>query len=81
MVEYEGKREYKEDRINIMHYNDKTGMYKTLSVNPTDKNDSAFFSIRQGVKGSQSDRLVLALGKQEIAYMVMELTKLYNELS
>ena len=72
------QREYKEDRISIMHYNDKTQMYKVLSATPTDKEDGVFFSIRQGMKGQSSDRLTLMLNKTEIAYLIMELTKVYN---
>ena len=69
-----------EDRVNIFHYNDKTGMYKVLAVNPTDKNDSAFFSIRTGMKGGNKDNLSLKLDKKEIAFLILELQGLYNEL-
>jgi len=78
MTQYEGKKY--EDRLSIMHYNDKTSMYKVLAANPTEKNDGIFFSIREGVKGEKSNRLTLMLNKQEIAYTIMELTKIYNEL-
>jgi len=68
------------DRLNIFHYNDRTSMYKALAVNPTDKNDSLFFSIREGMKGQKANSLSLKLDRKEIAYVIMELTKIYNEL-
>jgi len=81
MTEYGGRQqEYQKDKISIMHYNDKTQMYKVLAINPTDKADSAFFSIREGTKGEKSNRLTLALSRPEIAYLIMDMTKLFNEL-
>lgn len=68
------------DKINVFHYNEKTKMYKALGINPTEDNDAVFFSIREGMKGEKSNRLVLNLNKQEIAFIIMELQKLYNEL-
>ena len=64
----------------VFHYNEKTGMYKTLAINPTDKNDSVFFSIREGMKGQKANSLSLRLDKKEIAYLILDLTKLYNTL-
>jgi hypothetical protein len=54
-------------------------MYKVLSITPTDKADGVFCSIRQGMKGESSDRLTLMLNKNEIAYLIMELKKVYNQ--
>jgi hypothetical protein len=71
--------EYK-NHTDVFHYNDKTGMYKSLAINPTDKNDCAFFSIREGMKGQKANSLSLRLSKSEIAYIIMDLTKLYNKL-
>ena len=62
------------DKINVFHYNDKTKMYKSLSVNPTRENDAMFFSIREGMKGEKSNSLSLKFSKPEIAYLILELT-------
>lgn len=79
MGEYNGKK-FEEPKIKIMHYSDKTGLYKNLTVNPTDRNDSVFFSIMQGVKGQDNERITVALNKQEISYLIMSLTKIFNDL-
>ena len=68
------------DKINVFHYNDKTSMYKALAINPTDDNDSIFIAIRQGMKGEKANSLALKLDMKEIAYLIMELKKLYNDL-
>jgi len=84
MAEYSGKStqtEYQKDKMSVMHFNDKTQKYKVLAISPIpEKNDGAFLSIREGTKGEKSNRLTLALSKQEIAYIIMDLTKLFNEL-
>lgn len=82
MAEYGGKpqTEYKKDKIGIMHYNEKEQTYKSLAVNPVpDKTDVVFFSMREGKKGEKQNRITLALNKNEIAYLIMDLTKLYNQ--
>lgn len=81
MAEYTEEKKVYKDAISIMHYNDKTQMYKVLASSPTDQNDAMFFSIRQGFKGSKGDRLTLMLNKQEIAYLILELQKYYNNLA
>lgn len=89
MTEYSGEKKKYEDKISIMHFNDKTGEYKVLSMNPllTDKEGNqlddnrkgAFIGIRIGKKGEQAQKLTLALSKQEIAFLIMEATKMYNK--
>ena len=74
------ERDTYKDRINIFHYNDKTSMYKALAINPTNENDAAFFSIREGMKGSKPNSLSLKFDKKEIAFMILEMQKMYNEL-
>ena len=73
------EREYK-NHTEVFHYNDKTGMYKTLAINPTEKKDSVFFSIREGMKGSKANSLSLRLDQKELAYVILNLNKLYNSL-
>ena len=68
------------DRISVYHYNEKTRIYTALGINPTESNDKVFFSIAKGEAGISKERVVLALNKQEIAFLIMELKKLYNEL-
>ena len=81
MVEYStGKKEFREDRINIFHFNDQTQLYKTLAINPTDENDAVFYTIRTGVKGQKGQSLSLKLDKKEVAFLILELQKLYNGL-
>jgi len=80
MTEYGSSSEKREDKLSIFHYQEATGMYKVLAFNPNDKNDGMFASIRNGVKGTKAQNLSLFLNKQEVAYVIMELTKLYNAL-
>lgn len=83
MGEYGGQtqqREFKKDKISVMHYNEKEQTYKSLAVNPVpDKKDVVFFSMREGKKGEKQNRITLALNKNEIAYLIMDLTKMYNQ--
>jgi len=83
MGEYQGGQsegqKYQEDRFSIMHFNDKTNEYKVLSINPLDDRKGIFLSIRVGTKGQPSNRLVLALTKAELASLIMESTKIYNQ--
>ena len=80
MAEYGGEGQKKfEDKVSIMHYNDKTGEYKVLAVNPMDDRKGTFVGIRIGKKGEQANRQTLALNKQEIAYLIMGLTKIFNQ--
>jgi len=66
--------------MNIFHYKKASGEYKAFNINPTDDNDSVFVNIVQGVKNGHRDQLTLKMNKQELAYIVMEATKIYNSL-
>ena len=67
--------------LDIYHYNEKNGMYTAFTVSPVpDSKDSAFVSLRKGMKGEKSENIAVRLSKQEIAYAIMELTKIYNEI-
>ena len=81
MTEYGGSEEKKkyEDKFSIMHYNDKTNEYKVLAVNPLDDGKGVFLGIRIGTKGQTPQKLTLMLTKSEIAYLIMDLTKIYNK--
>jgi len=83
MTEYGGgqpQREFKKDKISIMHYNEKEQTYKSIAINPVpDKTDAAFFSIREGKKGEKQNRITLALSIDEIGSLIMKLTKFYNK--
>jgi len=35
--------------------------------------------MREGKKGEKQNRITLALNKNEIAYLIMDLTKMYNQ--
>ena len=78
MAEYKSE-ERREDRLNIFHYNDSTGMYKVFAINPTDDGTGVFTSIRTGVKGTKANSLSLKLNWQELAYVVLEMTRIFNE--
>ena len=86
MAEYEsgsGEKKQYEDKLSVMHYNQQTNAYKVFSANPSvgrdGKKDTVFISIREGVKGQPANKLVLACSKSEIAYIIMELTKIFNK--
>jgi len=66
--------------MNIFHYKKSSGEYKAFNINPTDDNDAVFVNIVQGVKNGNRDQLTLKMNKQELAFIVMEATKIYNSL-
>ena len=82
MAEYSGgsgeKKQYEEEKLSVMHFNKETNAYKVLSANPGDDKKTVFVSIREGVKGQPATRLVLACSKAEIALIILELTKIFN---
>lgn len=68
-------------QIDIFHYNDKTKKYKAFNINPTDDNDAVFVSLTAGSKqDSTRDRVVLKLDKKELAYLLLEGRKIYDNL-
>jgi len=66
--------------MNIFHYKKKSGEYTAFNINPTDDNDSVFVNIVKGVKNGNRDQLTMKMNRQELAYIVMEATKLFNSL-
>ena len=66
--------------MNIINYKKSSGEYKAFNINPTDDNDAVFVNIVQGVKNGNRDQLTLKMNKQELAFIVMEATKIYNSL-
>lgn len=65
----------------IFHYNDKTKNYKSLDATMIDDRSGVFFSMMEGNKPkNEKNRITLKLGRAEIAYLIMELTKIYNDL-
>ena len=82
MTEYsgdEGQKKQYEDRFSIMHYNDKTLEYKVLAINPLEDGKGVFLGIRIGVKGQPATKLTLMLTRGELAHLIMEATKIYNQ--
>lgn len=68
-------------KIDIFHYNDKSKKYKAFNINPTDENTDVFLSMTSGDKqADKRDRIALKLNKQELAFLIMQATKIYNEL-
>lgn len=68
--------------LDIFHYNDKTKKYKAFNINPTDVNDAVFVSLTSGSKSdNQRDRIVVKLSRQELAYLIMQTNKIFDELS
>ena len=84
MTEYgpnETQQKKYEDRFSIMHYNDKTQEYKVLSINPEpNENKGVFLGLRMGTKGQTPTKLTLMLTKSELAYLIMEGQRIYNDL-
>lgn len=71
--------------INIMHYNREKQTYKVFEgqiLRNEGREPALLISMREGEKGNQASRhnLSIALNKQEIAYLILELQKLYNIL-
>lgn len=66
--------------MNIFHYKKKSGEYKAFNMNPTDDNDAVFINMAQGVKNGNRDQIAMKANKQELAFFIMEATKLYNSL-
>ena len=68
--------------LDIFHYSDKTKKYKAFNINPTDDGDAVFVSITSGCKtDNKRERIVLKLSKQELAFLVMQTKKIFNELT
>lgn len=66
--------------MNIFHYKKSSREYKALDISPVDTNDAVFVSISNGVKNGKRDRISMKANKQELAYLIMECTKIYNAL-
>lgn len=66
--------------MNIFRYKKESGEYKALNINPTDDNDSVFINMVEGVKNGKRDQIVIKANKPDLAYLIMECTKLYNSL-
>ena len=68
-------------QLDVFHYNDKTKKYKAFNVNPTDDNDAVFVSLTSGCKEDNTrERIVVKLSRQELAYLVMQTKKIFEEL-
>ena len=82
------KKQYK-DKFSIMHFNEKTNEYKVLSINPLvkdkegnpleDNKKGVFLGIRIGTTGQPAQKLTLMLSKGELAHLIMEATRIYNQ--
>lgn len=69
-------------QIDIFHYNDKTKKYKAFNINPTDDGDSVFVSLASGSKtDNKRDRIVLKFSRQELAYLILQTQRIFNELT
>ncbi|BAP62079.1 hypothetical protein MMKA1_p-00060 (plasmid) [Methanococcus maripaludis KA1] len=75
------EKEFKKD-VEIFHFNKETGQYKALEVNKKENEDTYFVKIAKGVKtdtSSSNENIVIALNRQELAYLKEELNRLYNK--
>jgi len=65
--------------IEIFHYNEKNRTYKKLSINSD--GDKYFFSVVEGKKGEKEaiKRTTILLDRKELAFLILELKKLYNK--
>ena len=67
--------------LDIYHYNEKTHMYTALTISPVpDDNSSVFVSLRKGMKGEKPENISVKLSKQELAYLALESSKIFNNL-
>lgn len=67
-------------KIEVFRYNKKDNTYKKLLANTPDDKTIVFFSIRKGAKGKKEKGITLALNKAELAYIILEGKKIYNEM-
>ena len=67
--------------IEIFHYNNSKNTYKKLSIAQSDKEGKYFFTIIEGKKGEKEaiKRVALLIDKKELAFLILELEKLYNK--
>jgi len=66
--------------MNIFHYKNKSGEYKSFNIYPTDDNNAVFVTIAEGVKNGKRDSIATRLNRQELAYLIIEGQKIYNSL-
>lgn len=67
--------------VEVFHYNDKTKEYKSFNISPVDDKSGVFVSLAAGTKNSSyKNRVVIKLSKQELAYLILESQKLFDEL-
>ena len=66
--------------MNIFHYKKASGEYKAFDINPTDDNDAVFLNMANGVKNGKRENIAMKANKQELAFIIMECTKIYNNL-
>jgi len=61
--------------VEIFHYDEKTKGYKKLQI--TEFKDGVLVKLIEGTKGAGYDERNVYLNRQELAYLIMELKRLY----
>lgn len=67
--------------IEIIHYNEKKGAYKTIAVEVGEK-DGAMLVVREGIKGNKNDMktIIVGLSVDELISLSFKLRILAEEL-
>ena len=64
--------------VEIYHYNEKSKSYKKLIIN--EFKDGVLVKLIEGTKGSGYDDRNMFLNRMELAYLIKELERLYNNM-
>jgi len=67
-----------EEVISLLHYNEATQKYKRLEIIWDQK--GIILKLTEGKKGEQPTTIAFSLNPQELAYLILKLNKLFNEL-
>lgn len=65
--------------VEIFHYDEKTRGYKKLQISPF--KEGVIIKLIEGTKGAGYDDRNIYLNRQELAYLILELRRLYDHVA